>query len=288
VPQGLTGSNVSGLTWILNPDNFVIQVSSTVPVNSPKWATAADPIAISNDPKDYNVSPVPIDPKQWPYLVYSGKNFDDGHIWNPVVNIKPMKLNGVDSALTITVCKLNDDGSINRYLTDLKIEPVVYDSSGALWSDHTDDKLKPNDPQFQAGCLTGFKITALPRIPNMVNGVLLIQLLYLQGNNYFFNYQLQVIGTDYKITSKVVNGEDGSSTLTVNITGKYTGSIDNQNYVLKALNDSWVSGQRNAILANLRLSGFDTYEATELTTFGSLTSLTNWPQVMQLSDALTV
>ncbi|MFZ2449783.1 MAG: DUF6603 domain-containing protein [Methylovulum miyakonense] len=284
VAAGLLGSDVNGFDWILDPDHFSILVSSTLPANTPLWGTGdGTSQPVSNDPGDYNVSPPPVDAAQWPYLTFgdTANQMDDTHIWNPTVNIKPMALNGVTSSMAISLLKMDDQGNYG-YITAVSLAPVVLDSSAALWESSTGEKPKVTDPSFLKACLTGFNITPLPRLPNRVNGVLLIQLLYQQGNNYYFSYQAQVIDDDYEVSS---TGE-GSDTLTVTVSGQHTAELKNTGYVLSSLADTWVSSQRMAIFENLNLLGFSTYGTANLTTFASQTALTDWPEVMMLGESL--
>jgi hypothetical protein len=285
IESGLNGTNVSGFDWILDPDHFSIVVNSTVPVNNPQWTISNGVFHPITDKlkTDYNQNP--LDSDKWPFQIFNGSNnFTDTQVWNPTVNIKPMSLNGVSSTLTISLMRANESGVFNEFVKAVSIEPTILNSAAALWAPDSGEKLKTTDPTFLLSCLTGFKITPLPRIPNTVNAVLLIQLLFQQGNHYYFNYQLPVIDTSFKVK---VTGRS-TSTLTIDITGNHTGSLKNENYVLSGLADTWVAGQRSAVLANLNSIGFNTYSEVNLATFASKTMLTNWPQVMILGNSLVV
>lgn len=281
-------TDVDGFNWILDPNKFNIGITSTIPINDPQWATGKDTFKqLSNDPKDYNIFPPPPDKEDWPYLVFTNKGaqMDDKHIWNPTVNIKPMKLNGVTSTLYVSVLKADNDGNYNSYVTSLTVRPDVLDSAGALWSENKGDKVKLDDAAFLKSSLTGLIFSPMPRIPNIVNGVKLILLLYQQGNDYYFNYQQAVVDKNYQVHSeeKTVDNVD---TLTITVTGNHTASMDNKGYVLSSLTDTWVSSQRSAILADLNKQGFSTYTEVNLTTFAKETILTDWPEVMLLGDSL--
>lgn len=282
VPAGLNSSDVDGFNWILDPDHFVIQVSTNIPVNQPLWTTAEKVTKeISNLFVDYNASPVPIDPKKWPYLVYKGKKFSDEKVWNPKVNVKPMKVNDATSILTVVLMKSNESGVFDSYVTALTVQPVVQNAVAALWSESTDNKPAVDDPSYQKSSLIGFRVTPLPRIPNMVYGVRLTLLLYQQGNNYYFNYQKAKVDTNYKVTS------EGRKTdkYIIKISGQHTADLPNENYILQSLVDPWVASQRSSILANLKATGFSTYEEVNLKTFAKDTALTNWPVAMLLGDS---
>lgn len=289
--KGLLATNVDGFNWILDPDHFSISIASNVPANKPQWGKGAnDWLDISYNPTDYNILPPPVDPAKWPYLQFSDtvNQMDDKNIWNPVVNIKPMKLNGVASKLQMTLLKADNDGNYTSYITALTLTPTVLASAGALWSEHTSDKVQLNDAQFQKSCLTGFNITPLPRVPMVVNGVKLILLLYQQANRYYFNYQALAVNPNYKVSSTETD-TDNVSHLDITVKdnkGNVLATLPNQGYVLNALVDPWVSKQRSAILTNLSSLGFSTSTEVALNNFATQTILTDWPEAMLLADSL--
>lgn len=285
IARGLNNAQVDDQDWILDPDHFNIQISSAIPTNVPQWATAqGSDKTLSNDPGQYNTLPPPVNSAEWPYLVFTDTDnqMSATEIWNPTVNIKPMGLNGVTATLSMAILRMDNEGNFSNYITSLTLSPVVGDVPAALWQ--ADSGLKPsvNDPSFLQSALNGFNITPLPRTPNVVNDILLIQLLYQQGNNYYFNYQQQIVNSDYQVTA---TGED-TDTLTITVSGAHDASLVNNNYVLSSLADTWVTGQRNTILANLNQIGFDTYNEAVLTTFCTQTALADWPEAMLLADTL--
>lgn len=285
VPTGLNSSDIDGQDWILDPDHFGILISTTIPVNKPQWADSASSFKpLSNDAEDYNKIPPPVSAADWPYLVFtdSPAQMDEMQIWNPVVNIKPMKLNEVESDLSVSIIRMDNAGNFTTYITALTLVPAVQDSAGALWDTHTGKRPAPNDPSFLKSSLSGFTVMPLPRLPNVVNDILLIQLLFQQNNNYDFNYQQQVLETGYNVSA---TGTD-TDVLTIAVTGEHTATLVNNDYVLNALIDPWVTEQRNALLSNFNLLGFQTYDTATLGTFATLTALTDWPEVMLLSDTL--
>ncbi len=285
VAQGLNGAQVDGQDWILDPDHFNIQVSSAIPTNVPQWATSSSVNkTLSNDPTQYNIIPPPVDSAQWPYLVFNDTDnqMSATEIWNPVVNIKPMGLNGVSATLSMSVVRMDNEGNYTNYISALTLNPVVGDVPAALWEADNNQRASVNDPAFLVAALNGFNITPIPRTPNVVNDILLIQLLYQQGNQYFFNYQQQLIDTAYQVSA---TGED-TDTLTITVTGAHDATLVNNNYILSSLDDTWVAGQRNTILANLNQIGFDTYSEAVLTTFCTQTALADWPEAMLLADTL--
>lgn len=286
IVRGLNNAQVDGQDWILDPDHFNIQIGTAIPANVPEWATAqGTDKTISNDPTQYNSIPPPVDSAAWPYLVFNdtGNQMSATEIWNPVVNIKPMGQNGVTSTLSMAVVRMDNEGSFSNYITSLTLNPVVGDVPAALWEADNGRKPSVNDPSFLKSALNGFNITPLPRTPNVVNDILLIQLLYQQGNNYYFNYQQQIVDSAYQVTAAGAN----TSTLTITVSGAHDATLINNNYVLSSLADTWVTGQRNTILANLNQIGFDTYSEAVLTTFCTQTALTDWPEAMLLADTLS-
>lgn len=284
IKTGLNGSDVNGQNWILDPDHFNIHILSTLPVNKPQWATSGTAFKeISNLPGSYNVEPPPVIAAGWPYLIFKNKSeqMDDTHIWNEEVNIKPMSLKKVQSTLSMVVTKMTAQGSFTTYVIALTLQPEVGATPGALF-ESPGEKPKPKDPAFLKSSLNGFSIMPLPRVPNVVNGILLIQLLYQQGNDYYFNYQQRVVNNTYKVSS---SGAD-TDVLTINVTGAHAASLLNKDFVLNSIKDQWVAGQRSDILKNLNLIGFDTYQEAVLDTFATDTALTDWPEVMLLADTL--
>jgi hypothetical protein len=284
VPQGLLGTAVSGFDWILDPDNFIVLISLSIPANQPQWqvsASSAEPI--SNDPTQYNLPTVNV--TAGPYLArdVADGTFDDTHVWNPTVSIRPMKQNNVTSTVTIQLLAEDKAGNYSDYITSVTAEPVLLNSNAALWVEANPNPT-PNDEKFAPDALVGFELFPIPRHPDKVSAVLLNELLYQQSNLAYFSYQSGRVATTYTVTTNFPTQAE----LDITIAGAYSGKLENKNYLLGALMDSWVVSQRNPILDDMVANGFPVYPSAEvnLSVLASKTALTDWPEVMLLGDTL--
>lgn len=280
--RGLITTNFEGYNWVVNPQEFTMMISTTIPVNAPQWATGAGKVFdLPTDPSQYNGIPT-----TGPALVL-GKNqkpFDSKNVWNPTVDIRPMKLDGVTSTFVVTLLKRGSGGVYSEYQADIRLQPITADAVAALWL-KAGDKPNPNEQKFAKGALTTFQLTPIPRHPTVVNGVPLIQLLFQQGNIALFSYTGLAVNPNFKVGTTFPT----KSEMDIQISGTYTASIPNKGNRLEALENSWVVAQRNEVLADLLLNDFTTYAPGEVapTIFATQTALTDWPKVLLLGDKLS-
>jgi hypothetical protein len=284
VSQGLLGADVDGQQWIVNPETFRILVSSTIPVNAPAWATSpsAD-IAIPNDPARYGV--LPVDVSDGPFLVLDPAlgTFDATHVWNPTLAVRPMGKNDVTSTFTLTLLKRSGDGGYDDYVTSVQAQPVTGRVAAALWAE-APAAPTPNDPSFVEDALTGFVLAPIPRHPDQVNAVPLLELLFQQGNDVAFGYTAPSVDPRYAVGALFPAPE----VMDVSVSGAYDATFTNTGWVLGALQEPWVAEQRGDVLADLVRNGFGTYAPAEVnpTVFATRTALTDWPRVMLLGADL--
>lgn len=283
--QGLAGTDVDGMDWILQPDGYVLTLSTEIPVTEismlyPEGVSRALP----NDVSEYDSPDPPTEPDSMPYLVTDpgdalyGK---DGHVWNPTCNVKPMGANGVTSHFKFAVSRMSASGEYDDNITSLTVCPTVRDSAAALWDKYSGDT-KVTDPASLESTLTGVTVKPLPRRPSAVNAVLLQRLLFQQDNLYMFAYMHRAVAPDYDVVSE---GESTSRlVITVSAGGKEQAVLKNEDYVLNSLADSWVEQKRQPILENLRQCGFDTACRAKLTNISTVTALTDWPAVRKLGE----
>ena len=169
------------------------------------------------------------------------------------MNIAPMKQNDVKSYHTIQVCQhiqSDPSGVFSKFITELAATPELSPSNCALYGESKDEK-SPNDPLLLDAGLTGFLLTPIPRKPSSVNDVPLIALLFAAGFSTGFKYQKAVVDPDYTVTIE----EPKKTELIINVNGKHTARLTNNDYILSALIDTWVTGQRALILEISRLTG---------------------------------
>jgi hypothetical protein len=285
VPTGLLQSDVSGFNWILDSDHFSILTNSTIPANNGEWALSASAVAtLPNTVSSYN--PVQVDVTAGPYLTLPAttQTFSTTQVWNPTVHIGPMGQDNVQSFQTVQVCKRRASdpvGDFSDFITELAVTPVLLPSTTALWGQNNPNKT-PNDPLLVPAALTGFLITPIPRTPAQVNDVPLIQLLFAEGFSTGFRYQPAAIDPNFTATSTINTAED----LIITIEGGHAATLTNQNFILSALTDQWVTSQRASIVDDLAANGFATHKSTEidLTIFSGETSLTDWPAVKMMGS----
>jgi hypothetical protein len=278
VTKDVTSQDGELWDWIVDPDNFMIVTATTVPANYAFWSisSSGEPAQILNNLPIVNASNLP-----YLELAPGTKTFSDKQIWNPTVNVAPMKLTSIQSKHTITLCKRSgsNDQGFSDYITSVAIQPVLGSSNTALWG--TPNATAANDPNITpllSQTLLGFQIIPLPRNPDTVSNVPLIDLLFTQGEQTNFSYTSAQPDTAY--TLKVTN-DPVAETLQIDVSGASTQSLSNQFYVLQSLLQTWVVGQRNAILADLDTNGFGTYAPGQvtLTNMGTTEALTDWPMI---------
>jgi len=285
VSSGLLQSDVDGFNWVVDPDHFSIVTNSAIPANNAEWALSADKVAtLPNTVSSYN--PPEVDVTNGPYLELpkDTKTFSDTLVWNPTVNIAPMKQNDVQSYHTIQVCKRtvsDPKGKFSQFITELTAAPELSPSNTALYGE-SQDKKSPNDPLLLPAGLNGFRMTPIPRKPSSVNDVPLIDLLFAAGFSTGFKYQKAVVDPDYTVTIE----QPQKNELNITINGKHTAKLENKNYILSSLIDTWVTGQRATILDDLAANGFSTYKSTEidLKVMATETALTDWPAVKMMGS----
>ena len=288
VSTGLNNSNVCGLDWIVDPDNFIIRISTLIPANELKIATGKkdDFKSLSSDLTAYNHPSPPVEKADMPYLIYdkSGETFNEATLWNPQVHIKPMGKNNLGSTLDFALYALDNTGNCLRCTVDLSVRPIIDAAAGALWDEYVGD-VEVNAPKFLEAALTGLEIFPVPRVPSVVNDVPIGILLFKQGNKYRFGYQQPAVDSTYGVTRSLTPDAD-NLLITVQKKQENPRDISNRGYVLEAVNDEEADKCRNKILRNLTETGFDVYEQAELECFGSNTALTDWPEILKLGDTL--
>jgi len=279
VSKGLLQSNFNGYDWVVDSDNFAIVTNSTIPSNNGQWQLTTTPTyaAIPNTVSSYNATTV--DVSNGPYLVLSAnaKTFSATQVWNPTLNIGPMNQSNVQSYSTISLLKADSStGAYNDPITTVSCEPLLMDSSAALWNAQNPSP-NPNDQSLLPCTLVGFQITPIPRTPDSTNAVPLIDLLFARGFSTGFVYQAQAVDPSYTVAPTI----DASENLIIAISGAHTATLTNQNYILSSLADTWVSSQRAAIADDLAANGFSTYTSSELdiTALSTQKALMDWPMV---------
>lgn len=286
VSSGLNNSDVCGLDWTVDPDNFIIRISSFIPSNKLRISHAKDIFkAISSDMSAYNFPSPPVDTEEMPYLIYdiSGTLYSDTHLWNPQINIKPMGKNNLESTLDFALYAMDSTGTYTHCSIELSVRPVIEDAAGALWDKYIRDTLV-DAPVFLEAALIGFEISPLPRVPSMVNSVPINILLFKQGNYYRFGYQSPAVDGTYKVTHRMPDNK----TLEIILQEKQEEShtIVNKDYVLSAISNAETNNRRNIVLKNLTEIGFDVYQQADLECFGTYTALTDWPEILKLGDTI--
>lgn len=270
-----TGIKVGGVAydWLMDPNHFEIDTVTKMPANEAYWTSAkGTEYTIPNVATGTAASAT--NPEVAP--------FPGGTAWCPTVNLKPMKLSDVKSKHTITLIKADNDGSFTsssaQYINDISITPLFNNSSAALWGKvETSDKKRPNDQQLE-NTLEGFTITPMPRNPSKVSQLPLIDLIFAEGNDEYFNYTQKKPDTTYKV--KVTTDTD--TELEIDITGGNPPSspLTNDNLVLNSLTRKWVEEKRNPILDELN-AHFNTLKSSDvtLTDMATTEQLNDWPQV---------
>lgn len=286
ISSGLNKADVCGLDWVIDPDCFTIRVTTFIPANQLRIGTAKDTFkTLPAKWAAYNPSSPPVEKSEMPYLAFDrfDTRFSDTDVWNPEVHIKPMGKNNLDSILDITLFVLNAAGGYSECDVALTVRPLVEDAAGALWNRYAGD-IQIDAPAFLLSALTGVELSPIPRMPSMVNSVKLEFLLFKQGNKYRFRYEAPVIDGTYQISHQTP--DENTLEIALQEKGKNPRTILNTEYILSAVNDKEINNHRNAILQNLAATGFDVYSQADLVCFGSLTALTDWPEIMKLGDTI--
>ena len=276
ISQGLNGTEVNELDWVLDSDNFVIRVTSAIPINASYWGS-----------EKIN--------RSFPNLLLSKNNPESfAANLNASIHIKPMRLNNVTSRLTIHLSKRDDNGKY-AIVNEVGVTPILSDIPTALWGEPTGAKVKANDKAILPSYLSGFDIKPLPRTPRSVKAVPLVQLIYNQGKEYFFHFHrpaISILQLSKTIEFKrKLKGKSGTgSRMTINIQRKGNNasggilSLTNTNHRLESLLEESIEANRNNILQNLQEIGFETITTAQLTTFATKTILRDWPEVMVIGS----
>ena len=281
VTTGLQQSGVPGADWIIDSDLFAILTNSTIPANNGQWLVTGATFAIPNDVSQYNSSVVNVTDGPYLTLPPTPPPFSATQVWNPVLNIGPMKQMNVQSFHTVQLQKHEDDGTWTD-ITAVAVQPVWLSSNAALWAAPSSQPTA-NDPPLVPNALTGFQISPIPRHPDSVEAVPLVELLYESGFSTGFGFTAQAVDTRYNVSSTA----DGD-TLTIDISGDHTAQLVDKGFVLSSLVDSWVTTQRDALLNEFINAGFSTLSpaAVALSVFATDTQLVDWPAVELLGEAL--
>jgi hypothetical protein len=270
-------SQPDGLDWILDPDQFRILTTSTIPANHAMWAVNAGqnadlPSAVTGYLSAATPAPG-IPAGMLLQLDYGTLTFSSSQVWAPDLNVAPMGETGVASYHAITLVK---GGS---YITGITVAPQLGASSTALWGT-PGQASDPNADRLIPATLTGLAISPVPRTPDKVSDVPLLSLSYGQGNSTGYGYQVPAPDSQYTVTAEPANP---GPVLTITITGAHTASIPNQQYLLTALTDPWVTSQRTATLDQLNQLGFTTIPgSTAHLDQMAQTPLTDWPAIARI------
>lgn len=284
VTAGLIPGSTDGVDWILDPGHFRILTASTIPANHARWATSATATAeLPNVVADYRgAAAVPA--QMLLQLDPGAVTYSDDQVWAPTLNIAPMKETRVASYHTVALRKRDEEGAFTGYITSVTVAPQLGASNTALWgAGNQSEAGAPTDPNAQRlidATLTGLAISPVPRHPDQVSDVPLVALIFGEGNSTGFGYRAPAADQQFTVTS--ATSPDGQA-ITIDVTGGHTATLENQGFVLSALTDSWVSGQRSATLDALRGLGFSTArgDAAGLGTMAQ-TALTDWPRVTRI------
>jgi len=293
-------SQAPGVDWILDPDQFRILTASTIPANHAMWTTsAADTAELPDTAASYqrasvrqaadaaaaaaagSLATVPPPAQMLLQLDYGAVTYSDTQVWAPVLNIAPMGETNIASYHTVTLLKSDENGQFTGYVTGVTVAPQLGASNTALWGGPGQPN-DPNGPRLIPATLTGFAISPVPRHPDQVSDVALQSLIYGQGNTTGFGYQAPAVDQQFTVGSAV--SSDGQ-TFTITIGGGHAATLENQQYVLSALTDSWVASQRSATLDELRQLGFTTLpgDAVQLGVMAQ-TALTDWPSAARIGS----
>ena len=130
--------------------------------------------------------------------------------------------------------------------------------------------------------MTGFAISPVPRKPGQVSDVPLQSLIYVQGDTTGFGYQAPVVDQQFTVTAAVSTDK---KTFTITVSGGHGADLPNQNYVLKALTDPWVTSRRTGALDELQRLGFGTKAGAEVSLDKmAAAALTDWPSAARIGS----
>jgi hypothetical protein len=280
VAAGRRPVDAAGVDWILDPDNFVIAIASTIPANSPLWATAAGDAKLPNVVADYHRAPKPpiaaaaggaIPDGMYLRLDYDTVTFSKTQVWEPELNVAPMDEPDVTAVQRVS---LRRGGT---YITAITVTPQLGSSNTALWGapGSADDV---NADMLIDHTLLGLALSPVPRTPGAVSDVPLLSLIFGRGKETGFKYQTASVDARYKVKG-TISGDHGQ-TLTIDVSGEHTLHVEDHDWLLSALVDPWVQSQRKATLDELNALGFRTARSDQVSVKTlSEVALTDWPGV---------
>ena len=282
VKTGLMTTAVPGSAAIISPNGFDIDIQSSIPANVLKWDITGTLTGQDNSVSLWKTA-APAQGKPFLTLPAGLETFSTTEVWNPALDMAPMKKVGITSTLDVSVRRHSDQDSQGVYsdpITDITVAPTLLPSNTALWKVQ-DISADPNLPALLPQTLIGVTLSPVPHDPDTVSDVPLIELLFAQGNTTAFYPGAAQVVPGYGVASALSTDH---RTLTITLSGAHTASLPNQDYRLHALIDPWVAGQRSAAATALRAAGFATFAADEidLTDMATKKALTDWPAVRQL------
>jgi hypothetical protein len=286
VTAGLVGAGLDGYDWFLDPNDFAILTNSVVPANGAAWTlSSATTATIASTVSSYNATAIDVTDGPYLNLPASTQTFSSTQVWNPTLCVAPLNQSNVQSlhSVTLKMSGTSDGpGVFSQFVKEVSVEPMLMQSSAALWAQYN-PSLTVGAPPFVPSTLVGLRITPIPRVPDQVRDLPLWDLLFDPGNATGFSYTSTQVASGYTVVSTI---DTATESLTIGVSGAQTESLVNQDYVLSALDDAWVTSQRAAILSDLNLNGFSTYAPAEVdvSELATSTALTDWPIVALLGD----
>jgi hypothetical protein len=286
VASGRRPVTATSVDWIIDPDQFRIVTSSTVPANHALWRvedTKTD--ELPNAVKDYTRLPKPVEaatkrsvPQEmklaldWDTVTYSQIHRDSDKVWEPTLNVAPMDKPKVAAYHTVSLKRKHS----SDYIKALTVAPQLSPSTTALWGAPGDGvSSDPNADRLLPSTLTGLALSPVPRFPDVVNPVPLFSLIFARGNHTGFDYQPPIPPSPYVVTSTT---SPDKKEFDIHVSGAYTKKLENKGYELSALVDAWVVDQRKTVLDELTRLGFETVPSKDVDLSGmAKTVLTNWP-----------
>jgi hypothetical protein len=258
---------------VADPDAFAIDCTSTVPANEAAWNPGTNvEFAIPNTPGDYSKEGKKS--ASGLYLQSPPEEKSDTEVWNSTLDIGPMDEKDIHSKLELSLTRLTDQG-VDELENDVRVMPLLLNSPSALWAPNKEDKSAKEPPHVKF-TLVGFKLTPPIVHPSTVNDVPMKELLFQSGISTGFNWESDWVNPEFTVTSVPTK-----TTLKITVTGKNNLDLNNTDYYLKSLVDTWVVGQRKPILDDLVANGFSTYadDEVDLDRFAKEQALTDWPRV---------